>query len=191
MPTKPKHNQPETPKAQQTRDLFQTPNYAVDLLIENCLLPLRSCRVWEPCAGPGQIVRRLRNLGIYVIGTDIANGPQWDCLSWSPGPDGFDCAITNPPFSLKAKIARRFIELEKPFALLVPGDWSRWMIDAMWIHDCKLLVPDRRINYITPTGLSGKDSASQFHSVWLTRGFGLQQRVEFAELSQHAIRNNI
>lgn len=187
MADKPKKNQPSTPDFQQTRDLFQTPDYATDLIVPH-LFP--NWIIWESCCGQGKITKRLEYHGHKVIGTDICLNPMYDCLEYSPQEYSYECIVTNPPFSLKAKIVERFIkEINCPFALLIPGDWSRWLINAIDKFDCQLLVPSRRINYITPNGKQGKESSSQFHSVWLTRYLNLGNRVVFAELTQESMKN--
>lgn len=184
MPSKPKTNQPETPQVQQMRDLFQTPVYAT-ALIEPYLRKFNN--IWECCCGQGKISAYLNELGYGVLSTDISMGSQFDALTYEPN-DYVDAVITNPPYSIKRKLVKRFVEYEKPFAFLVPGDWTGWMIEAIDKYDCKLLVPTRRINYITPTGKYGKESAAQFHSVWLTRGL-LRDRLTFVELTKETMNN--
>jgi len=183
---RPKTTQPMTPAVQQDRDLFQTPNYATELLMP--YVPAYIDKIWEPCCGHGKIVNVLTEHGHDVLGTDIAQDPIFNALTYLPQWD-WQAAITNPPYSLKIKVAKRFIELGKPFALLIPGDWSAWLIDAIKNYDCGLIVPSRRINYITPTGRSGKESAAQFHSVWLTRYFGNKQPVIFVDLTKEMMVN--
>ena len=188
MPTKPKRGQRVTPNDTQERDCVQTPNYATDMVVARLPGSVQLCHIWEPCCGEGRIVNRLRHYGYEVLGTDIRINPKHNCLMFSPS-DNYTFIITNPPFSLKGKMARRFIELDKPFAILVPGDWSGWLIAAIREYQCQLLIPSRRINYITPTGKQGKESAAQFHSVWLTRYFNLPQMVTFVELSKEMMLN--
>lgn len=181
MPTKPKQNQSETPTIPQGRDQFQTPNYATDLIVP--FIYHRS--LWECCAGEGRMASRLKHYGFHVLATSIETGcnalTHYPALNW-------DCAITNPPFSLKAKIVKRFIELDKPFAFLVPSDWSHWMIEAMNTYGCQLIIPSRRINYITPSGRQGRESSAPFHSMWLTRYFNLSDRIVFRELTKEMMQ---
>jgi hypothetical protein len=147
MPNKLKIPQSATPIIMQTRDLFQTPNYATDLIVPYIN---HEWLIWEACVGQEKIARRLREHNFTVLGTDIQDGPEYNCLTFEPEWTVWDCMITNPPFSLKRQIAKRFIELDKPFALLIPADWSIWLIEAVEKSGCRLLIPNRRINYITP-----------------------------------------
>lgn len=182
MPTKPKKGQPQRPSAIQPRDLFQTPDYATDLIAR--YLPIH-WSIWEPCCGQGAMVRRLvERWGFSVYGSDINMGQGFNVLTYTPpGSVHWDCAVTNPPYSIKAKVAYRLLELGKPFALLIPGDWSKWLIDCVRHKGCSLLIPDRRVNYVTPTGKYGLQSAAQFHSVWLTKGIpGPYGRITFDDM---------
>lgn len=179
---KPKRPQPQTPYEPQGRDDFQTPNYAVDLLVPYLC---KDWTIWEPCAGKlEKICNRLTHHGFNVFGTDLIHGLEYNVLEYLP-PRWWDCAITNPPYSLKFKIVNRFVELNKPFAMLIPADWNQWLIGLVTKKNCKLLVPSRRINYITPNGKQGKESAAQFHSAWLVRGLDnkLTETVTFCELT--------
>ena len=66
---KPKRGQPQTPEVRQDRDFFQSPNYAVDLLIP--FIPKKVKTIWECAAGDGRIVRRLEAARYKVPATDI------------------------------------------------------------------------------------------------------------------------
>lgn len=249
MARKPKTPQKENLTAVDGRDLFQTPNYAVDILVpylENIQPPITrgfnewettpSFVIWEPAAGLGKIVNRLRFHGFDVFGSDLSEGTNF---LTDPPPADFDCSVTNPPFSLKKKFYEQCLGYGKPFALLVPCDYSAWIIKAIDVDGCEKIIPRRRIDYITPDALvrihegeiwetvkyttgiltlnefkedESKDwemylekykdfckwdsiydvpaaflkkySSSQFHSMWLTRGFNLGRTETFVDLSQ-------
>jgi len=122
--------------------------------------------------------------------------------------ENYDAIITNPPFSLKEQFYKRCIELGKPFALLIPADYSGWLLKA--IKDgAQRITPTRRIDYLAPytleranehnkskgideqysdleqipNGVLRKISSSDFHSFWLTKGFNLDKMEEIVELS--------
>lgn len=193
MTIKPKRQQSETPYIPQGRDAFQTPNYAVDILIP--FLPSKIKCVWECAAGHGKIVRRLRHHGYKVNSTDIQHDPIWiDRIhNFLDGGmvDSFDAIITNPPFSIKEKFYKRCALYNLPFALLIPADYSGWIIQAVDKDGCEKIIPTRRVDYITPTGRNGKNSSSPFHSMWLTWGFGLGKSETFVELTNEQKKINI
>lgn len=172
------------------RDLFQTPRYATELLIP--FIP-KYAYIWECAAGNGAIVNVLTENGFLVAGSDMRPSKDYFVIDFLSNTGletyrGFSTQhiiITNPPFSRKKQFYERCLEINAPFALLVPADYSGWMIDAVRNKGCTKIVPTRRIDYITP---SGKDAigghTADFHSLWLTRGFIFQDVTEiFVDLS--------
>ena len=130
-------------------------------------------------------------------------------------PDFFnfvDMIIMNPPFSLKKQFYQKCLEYKKPFALLIPCDYSQWTIAAVDKQGCEKIVPYRRINYITPftinrvndgEGTNYTDlyeipeellyrySSCEFHSMWLTNGLNIGQSEIFVPLETEYMRKNI
>ena len=246
MPKKPKTQQKEDLVEVNGRDQFHTPNYAVDLLVPYLKQlrimhpmeqehPTDKFRIWEPAAGLGKIVNRLKFWEFDVFGTDLSEGENF--LTQEVVQE-FDCIVTNPPFSLKKKFYEHCLIWRKPFALLVPCDYSTWVIQAKKAG-AEVIVPDKRIDYITPNILQRihegeiwdkiknellstwtlkefkerfpeqwrmelsqndgycdwtsiysvpsiylkKYSSSYYHSMWLTKGFGLGKSETFVELT--------
>lgn len=180
------------------RDTFQTPNYATDLLVP--FIPKVSI-IWEPACGNGKISKRLQYHGFSTFCTDISFNPDVTDLVWNFVTDGeirryypnslYNFAIvTNPPYSIKTQFIERAFEYNVPFAFLINADYSGQQIN--WIErGCEKIIPNRRINYITPTGRQGETSGSQFHSMWLTYGFGLGRTETFVDLPIKEIKENI
>lgn len=178
MPTKPKTNQPKTPNTLQERDFFQTPNYAVDLLLPHIS---KSLVIWECACGNNKIVNHLAELGFSVFGTDLQEGHSF--FDYIPT-QKFEMILTNVPFSLKKEFYNKAVEIGKPFALLMPIDFCGWILRAMRDDGAQWLVPDRRIDYITPTGKQGSTSSAQFHSGWFCYGMNLSQQITVVELTK-------
>lgn len=134
------------------RDLFQTPNYAIDLLMPflyeaQPIKPFKEVVVWEPAAGLGKIARRIREMMQYqVVETDLQTGQNF--LTFDPD-FSFDFIVTNPAFSIAEYFLERCLSFGKPFALLIPAVYNGWVIKALKLGAEKI-VPDRRIDYITP-----------------------------------------
>lgn len=179
---KTKKSQPKTPKIQQPRDFFQTPNYATDLIIP--FLP--KIKIWECASGNGMILKRLWHQEFDAFGTDIIGSVEGhrpvnfleDDMDIS-----FNAIVTNPPYSLKKEFYNKCLSYKVPFALLVPLDFCGWILRAMKTDKIQWLVPTRRIDFITPTGRLGKHSSSQYHSGWLTFGLNLPEQITIIELS--------
>lgn len=156
MPTKTKTPQKQDLNNAQSRDFFQTPNYAVDLLVPflKKLVPIalhKNLTVWECAAGERKITKRLQN-HFDVVSTDIQDSKSFNFLTDDPKFD-FDCIVTNTPFSLKKKFYETCVKYNTPFALLIPADYSLWLIDAVNKYGCEKIIPERRIDYITPNTL--------------------------------------
>jgi hypothetical protein len=196
----------KVPKEQQIRDTFQTPNYAIDLLLP--FIPKHITHVWECAAGGRKISRKLELAGYTVFSTDLqeAEGVLKHNFITDPFPDlswGIFSIITNPPFSIKDLFVERCFEYGVPFALLINMDYSQQM--CRWIQKgCQKIVPVSRISYLTPNLVSRvnnklgtqyrtiddipndtiyKFSSAQFHSGWLTSGFNLSTSETIVELS--------
>lgn len=190
MPRKPKSPQGEDLQGVSGRDLFQTPRYAIDILypfLED--LAVDKFRIWECACGKGKIVDRLYAKGFDIFGTDLQGmGVPLNFLT-DKSPYPFDCIVTNPPFSLKRKFYEKCREYNVPFALLIPADYSGWIIKAIQ-EGAEKILPTRRIDYITPTGLSGASGhTSYYHSMWLTWGFNLGRSETFVELTKKMKEN--
>lgn len=182
--------QKATQDKSQPRDLFQTPNYATELLVP--FIP-QTDYVWECACGEGKIVGVLEKTGYKVDKSDLRELPnvkKCNFLCDNPLEHVFlehtFCSkitiITNPPYSLKRQFFKRCIEYDLPFALLISSDWSGFLID-LFKMGCQAIIPTRRIDYITPTGLSGASGHfSYFHSYWMTRYFNLNEQLTFVDL---------
>lgn len=172
------------------RDMFCSPNYAIDLLVP--FIPKDVRTIWEPACGSGRMVFRLHDdHGFRVTFSDIRPGfnmETHDFLGSYVPPSGFDAAITNPPYSLKYRFAERCMERDCPWALLIPFDASQQFLSLVQ-RGCRLVVPTRRIDYITPSGKSGKASSAQFHSCWLTWQFDVPEVLTVVELTLEQKRN--
>jgi hypothetical protein len=251
MGIKTKQTQKEDLQNVHGRDLFMTPNYATELLIPfiDDLLPMNPAKkfiIWECAAGQKKMSNILTKKGFDVVSTDLSYDESFNFLLDEPIFE-YDCIVTNPPFSLKKKFYDKCASLGKPFALLIPADYSGWIIDAIK-KGAEKIIPTRRIDYITPNilnriregeiwekylvesfgniyknvsdfkkrlplelekalsdypdfhvyesiysapkNLLRKYSSSDFHSMWLTWGFGLGKTETFVELTNE-MKDNI
>jgi hypothetical protein len=189
------------------RDTFQTPAYATQLILP--YLP-KGVGIWECAAGQGKMSEILWQAGHHTWNTDIAFDPDWidevyDFIGkGSIRPEewfrtmSLGCIVTNPPFSKKwmfYNVCKYYWKTYGiPFALLIPADYSGWIIRAVNEDGCKKIIPVRRIDYITPNivqrvndgegthysymreipiNLLAEYSSSDFHSMWLAGGLDL------------------
>jgi hypothetical protein len=123
-------------------DCYGTPSVAVEALLRAERLPHR---LWEPCAGHGNIVDVLRRHGHQVIGSDLIDYGRPDFFSGrdflleSKMPDGCEGIVTNPPF----KIAAQFVEHALRLSPLV-----------IMLHRLAFLESERRTPILEGTGLA-------------------------------------
>ena len=209
---------PKTPDLVQIRDTFQTPKYAVDLLLP--FIPKDIKLIWEPACGNGKISKRLVEHGFDIWSTDITFNYNCTDLTWNFTDSRnilenqkvtAECIITNPPYSIKELFIERAFEYNLPFAFLINADYSAKTID--WIQrGCEKIIPNRRIRFITPfiidrvneeektnyqtveeipPQLLYKYSSSQFHSMWLTYGFNIGRTETFVDLPIKEMKENV
>lgn len=161
------------PELHNFNDMY-TPPEAMDYI---CPYLDKSLIYWEACFGMGHMAKELANRGFSVVWrVDV------DCLV-DEYEFGWDFFITNPPFNGNKKFLARAIELGKPFALLLRLEHLGG-VEAMRLlkdFDFKIIIPKKRINYITPKMMRGeKVGGSQFHSIWLTHGVNLPKQINYA-----------
>lgn len=159
------------PKLHHFNEMF-TPPEAMTSIIN--FLP-KDKIYWEACYGLGHMAKELQKNGFNVVGDSSI-----DCLISQPSE--FDIFITNPPFTGNKKFFKRAIELKKPFAFLCRLEHIGG-VEAMKLFkdlDIQLLIPERRVNYITPKVMNGeKTGGSSFHSIWVTHGLNLPKQINY------------
>lgn len=135
------------------RDTFQTPAYAVDLLVP--LLP-KLKTIWECAVGGGMIAKVLNRAGYGVFTSGIGGDADFTDRNMNfitetldPSELGLEMIITNPPFSIKKEFIEKAFEYGLPFAFLINADYSGEQIDWV-VRGCEKIIPTRRINYLTP-----------------------------------------
>lgn len=160
-------------------DEIYTPEYAL-----NPLLPFikKNIKIWECAWGEGHLATHLRTLGYSVFGTqgDFLNKGFASCYGDA------DIIITNPPYSKKDEFLKRAYELGKPFAFLMPLTALEGIKRGALFkkYGLQLIIPNRRINFITPNG----GSSSWFATAWFTWGLNLPKDIMFVELNREDLQ---
>lgn len=168
-------------------DDFQTPIEAVELIVQ--YIP-NSWIIAEVAWGKGLLANHLRNMGYMVIGEenfDFLNYLKFlkqDSHYYYNYLKNCDCIVTNPPYSYKDQFIEMCYEIGIPFALLLPltaleGKKRNYLFRT---HGIQLIIPDKRFNFITPTGRSGKNSSSWFQTAWFTWKFNLPKDLNFVTI---------
>jgi hypothetical protein len=153
-------------------DVFFTPEYAVQPLLP-FICP--NWVVWEPTDvnHNSGITKTIRRRGNSVIST---NKQQRDFLR-DCRPEGVDCIVTNPPYSLKDQFLMRAFDLRLPFAFLLPLTALEGVQRGALFreHGIEVLVLDRRVEF---TGKS-----VWFATAWFCHGI-LPECLMFAQLEK-------
>jgi hypothetical protein len=152
-------------------DEIYTPEYAL-----NPLLPFLNKKwlIWECAWGKGALSNHLKKKGFFVFGNS-----KDDFLEVAPN---YDCIITNPPYSKKEEFLKRAYELGKPFAFLMPLTALEGIKRGALFkkYGLQLIIPNRRINFITPN----QGASSWFATAWFTWGLNLPKDINFVELNR-------
>lgn len=160
-------------------DNFQTPPEALDDVIPYIE---KTWLIWECAAGKRNLSKGLTERGISSIESDITD--IWP----KSGPDSTnflemsiptcDMILTNPPFSLKHKFLARAIQIDKPFAFLLPitvfDSHERRKLFAE--HNIQFIMPDGRYNFETP---SGKGKSAWFYTIWVCYKLDLPSTIVY------------
>ena len=127
--------------------------------------------VWEsaPSEGGGKLVEMLEASDFNVTWKPY---PPFDFFEWQP--DLWHVQVTNPPFSMKAKWVKRSVELDKPFALLLPVTALGSRNVNKWIDGCEIILFPKRIDF---TG----GGAPWFSVMWLTKGLKIGKGITVAD----------
>lgn len=155
-------------------EVYATPKWPVDRLVDEIgdVLP-RGGQWLEPAVGDGAIVRavdaRLQLFGATIDWTTVdirdtgaagntahyvADFTELALPSHGDRRWAFDCAITNPPFSLAERYVRRMTALSPLAILLLPLPWiggsERWGLFDELPPSALYVIPDR-VQFIDPT----------------------------------------
>lgn len=154
-------------------DNFQTPPVALKPLFP---FISKSWTIWESACGKGYLVDELVKNGYKVEASDVLTGGDY----FINQPDGWDCSITNPPFSKKNEWIERTYELDKPFALLLPlAGLETQRRQKQWKKGLQLIVLDKRLHFETPNNAK---SHCWFASAWFTYKLNLPKDIIFGEI---------
>lgn len=173
------------------RDAYMTPAWVTDLLaawLEAHVFADRAdarfVHIWEPAAGTGQMVDRLRHAGFRVTASDIAPHPgldaEFDFLSLRNPPVDLgtvDAIVTNPPYNHAEEFVRDALQRMTStgvVAMLLPLAWDTAKTRRDLFADCPQfraqLVLTSRIKWfdLPPEPGKRKQGPSENHAwfVW-------------------------
>jgi hypothetical protein len=140
------------------RDLYPTPRWPVDALLEH--IDIAGLRIWEPACGDGRMVEVLKGAAADVYAThiedrgytgldrliDFTMSTQLEFFKIK-GDNNFTGIVTNPPLGQRGKLAVAFIQVglvrmgEDGFlALLLPSDFDSAKARRLLFGKCARFV---------------------------------------------------
>ena len=167
-------------------DNFYTPPGPLIALLNVIQIP-KDYTIWEPACGSGYICNFFSENGYVCAGSDLSGkyGFKFDFLKETWEELGWDCIVTNPPFSLKDQFLAKCYEYGKPFALLLPinaiGAGGRQKLYRE--NGVEIIMLGRRI-HCQPNNDPNvtKGSSPKQELCWITNGFGIGQQITFYDL---------
>ena len=159
-------------------DFYQTPSYAVEPLLK--YIP-KEWSVWDCACGQFNIVNFFRNNGYASEGNDIIIDESADFLLCEY--TGYDCIVTNPPFSLKTQFLEVASALGKPFAFLMNLTSLETQRRQVVYKKCglQLILLDKRVDFETQ---DGSTSGAWFPTGWFTFGFNLPADIVYETINK-------
>ena len=105
--------------------------------------------IWEACMLNSSLSKSPEYL--QDLGCTVVYDTKWDCLTMRP--HNFDMIVTNPPFEtpLKKKILKRFVELDKPFIIIMNSmnTFSKYLREIFKnnMEHLQIITPEGKINF--------------------------------------------
>ena len=149
-------------------DLHETPAVAVQALLRREQLP---AVLWDPCAGPGSIVRELNASGRTCFGSDIDKRhgfKQLDFMRAKSCPAG-TAIVMNPPYILAAPFINHALTLVPQIYALLRFNWYaavRPRYPHLYDRLARIHVFAPRLPLMHRHGYKGKKATSQFDFAW-------------------------
>jgi len=160
-------------------DEIYTPDYAI-----NPLLPFlnKDWKIWECAWGTGALKEHLTKKGFIVVGEPDDNFLDRQEVYLNK----FDIIITNPPYSKKEEFLKTAYKIGRPFAFLLPltALEGKKRGELFRQYGIQLIIPDRRINFITPN----RGKSSWFATAWFCWKFNLPKDLMFVELNKSGVQ---
>jgi len=127
-------------------------------------------KIWFPFYNDGNLKHHLDTLRVNYIHEEYT-----DFFTYEP--EDYFCIVDNPPYSIKQKVFERCVELDKPFALLVPTDTldRQYFSKLFKDKDFTIIIPKTRYNFVS----NEKKLTPAFKAIWVCYKMNLLQQIIF------------
>ena len=169
-------------------DEFYTPKYAITPIIKY-LKQKKYNNIWCPFDTEDSLfVKILKDEGFKVINTHIEQGDEGDFFKINP--HGYDCIVSNPPYSLKNEVFERLFKLNKPFMMLVGvvGLFeSQRRFELFKNNSWEILYFNKRIDFFKDFDEIKPSKNPPFSTVYVTKDV-LPEKICFDYLNKKIIK---
>lgn len=157
--------------AERGADLYETPHVAVKALLAYESIPFT---VWEPCCGPGSIVKTLRDTGRGVIAHDLFDygcphsHSGVDFLQTETAPPGVPCIVTNPPYKHATQFIEKAVALSPMVCMLLRLEYLAAHHGGLLDRHppSRIYAFNRRLPMMHRHGWEGPRATSRFNFAW-------------------------
>ena len=147
-------------------DDYQTPKPVFESIQH--LIP-KDKVIWESFYGNGDSGKFLKELGFKVESHDV---DFFDDQKFN-----YDIIISNPPYSIKAKVFKKLYEINKPFMLLVPvSTITKQYLKKYFKDKIQIVIPQKRIQFIKD---GVQNNRCYFDTLWICYKMGLKSEILF------------
>ena len=125
--------------------------------------------IFEGFYGDGNSGKYLKELGFKVESHDV---DFFDDQKFN-----YDIIISNPPYSIKAKVFKKLSEIDKPFMMLVPvSTMTKQYLKKYFKDKIQLVIPEKRIQFIKD---GVQNNRCFFDTVWICYKMGFKSDILF------------
>jgi len=125
--------------------------------------------IWECFFGDGNSGKNLKELGFKVESHDVD--------FFDDPPFNYDILISNPPYSIKAKVFKRLYEIDKPFMMLVPvATMTKQYLKKYFKDKIQLVIPERRIQFLKD---GVQTDRCYFDTIWICYKMNFDKNIIF------------
>ena len=125
--------------------------------------------IWESFYGNGDSGKYLKELGFKVESHDV---DFFDDQKFN-----YDIIISNPAYSIKAKVFKRLSEIDKPFMMLVPvSTMTKQYLKKYFKDKIQIVIPEKRIQFIKD-GVQTKRCF--FDTIWICYNMRFKHNIIF------------
>ena len=125
--------------------------------------------IWDSFYGDGNSGKYLKELGFKVEHQDI---DFFDEPSFN-----YDILLSNPPYSIKAKVFKRLAEIDKPFLMLVPvATITKQYLKKYFKDKIQIVIPERRIQFIKD---GVQTDRCYFDTIWICYKMNFDKNIIF------------